>query len=234
MDVVAQFDPTVTQQLSQGPGGTFTVSGTADVKFLVFNESNISLLFLFPDGRRAYIPAWMGMPFCITYPPGQTIWVQEQVLSASGPPISQVYIQTFTQAEPMPTTPFSLVRQTNIGNIQASMNSATNIVNDGNAPATQIVEATPSGQTGGSATQVFNNGKIILGNSQVAPSIICSQYGIASTADLIDAFAIPGTIYIKASGGLIIFQSPNGVNIARLDRNGNLTIKGALTQHGSP
>lgn len=60
------------------------------------------------------------------------------------------------------------------------------------------------------------------------------KLGVNSAGDLIDA---SGTdIYIKApGGGNIIFQSPNGTNVARINgTNGNMVIKGSLTQNGAP
>lgn len=61
------------------------------------------------------------------------------------------------------------------------------------------------------------------------------KLGVNSAGDLIDASG--GTdIYIKAPGsGNFIFQSPNGTNVARINgTNGNMVIKGSLTQNGAP
>lgn len=61
------------------------------------------------------------------------------------------------------------------------------------------------------------------------------KLGVASAGDFVDASA--GTdIYIKNPGsGKIIFQNPGGTNVGRFDAtSGNLTIKGSLTQNGTP
>ncbi len=86
------------------------------------------------------------------------------------------------------------------------------------------------------ATKITNSAHtaVVLTIDDQGDILFSGKLGLATNGDLIDAETIPGTTYIKAAGGKIIFQSPNGTDVASLDASGNLVIKGALTQHGSP
>lgn len=59
------------------------------------------------------------------------------------------------------------------------------------------------------------------------------KIGVVLAGDVIDASS-PNALYLKCrASGFIAFQDPNGSNIMIIDQNGNMKIKGTLTQNAS-
>ncbi len=92
-----------------------------------------------------------------------------------------------------------------------------------------------------------NDGSLVLLKGDFIDQIlfIYGQLNIASNAqisggklgrdnyqDVIDASGIDTNI--KAHGGKIIFESPDGTHTASIDASGNCVLKGTLTQNGAP
>ena len=99
-----------------------------------------------------------------------------------------------------------------------------NLLCDGNMTATGGLTAAGGGISVTHGGIGINVGPLIVTQGKI---------GTVSSGDLIDASA-GNDVYFKAAGGNIHFQTPNGTSVATLDTSGNLVIKGALTQHGSP
>lgn len=155
MIIVATFDPSMTTS------DTFTVP-QSNGKMVVWNESNISLMFSFQNGHTAYVPAWTGVLFCGPWGNVNVTWQHQAVLASANPPLSQVVVEVYQTDEFISGTfPMPLTRQTNVGN-NIPVGAATNIVNDGNVAGTQIVEATVAGDPT-SAVSILNNGHMSLG-----------------------------------------------------------------------
>lgn len=131
----------------------------------VWNESNYGIRLTLGSGKQLTVPPWLGYPILARpYPMPVLTWAIAYQLSIGSPPVSLVNIEVFDPDEPLPSTiPISLSsRATNIGN-QGGTGTGNNLINDGNAPGTEIMEATPNDQ-GVSAVKEANDGS---GQTQV-------------------------------------------------------------------
>lgn len=260
MQVVTIFDPSITSSDS------FSVpQSSANGKMVVYNESNISLQFTFQNGYSAYVPAWMAVLFHGPFGNVNVTWEQQTILTGAGQaPLTQVVVEVYDCHEPIPGTyPAALVRQTNIGNSVPVSTSTSNIVNDGNASGTQVIEATVSGDAS-SAVVLTNNAAVTLGNAthnaavtltgnitQTGNQSITGNVTVAGTTSMTlgtghTVLATGGgaqthfddaKIYTDGNGTLVVTQNldVNGTtNLAGLSITGNIaTSAGNLSVHGT-
>ncbi len=211
MQIVATFDPSVTTP------NTFSVpQSSASGKMVVWNESNISIQLNFQNGDTTYVPAWTARMFCGNYGGSTVTWSQHSTLASSGPPLSQVVVETFASNESIPGTfPATLSRQSNIGNVVNTVGgTATAVQNDGNIAPTTIVESTVSGDAGSSVT-LTNSGVLTLGSAARSGTIkFFDNFGAAQNILTLDG--ANGTI-LQAAGHLVALSvtDQNGQVIAQ-------------------
>ncbi len=160
MNVVAVFDPTIVIS------DTFSVPQSgANEKMVVYNESSVSLTFIFQNGYTAYVPAWTALLFCGPFGSTNVTWEQQAVMISGSAPLSQVVVEVYSSGEPVPGTfPAALVRQSNIGNSINVATSATSVVNDNNIATTPVIETIVLGD-GSSCVKLSNSGVFSIGNA---------------------------------------------------------------------
>lgn len=122
--------------------------------------------------------------------------------------------------------------------VTAKVTSVTNLINDGNAAGTQIIEATPSGDSS-SAVSVLNDGTLVLGNSTHKGSISCSNgaftvdasgnvvvgSGAKITTPEVDSPAATDLVLNVPTGHTLLYKV-NGVQKAQFDGNGSYIAAG--------
>lgn len=160
----------------------------ADLSWIEFqNESSYSLAVT-AGGAQFQIPAWMGWPVELAAAPafGLPISVQPKAIlnyqaTAPGNTLSAIVYRRGER--PAQTAPYTLTRQTNVGNSIPVGNQASQVINTGNTAPTAVLSGTPTG--GGSPEAVINNdGSAILGGGL----LVISAAGIVTA---IPAAAIP-------------------------------------------
>lgn len=124
----------------------------------VFNESGCGLQVMFPGtGHGAYVPAgrWGDLPI----PPGVDTADYTVLYIVSGGQVNSLLCTYYAPGEPVPSAGALGNSPTGIsGAVTTSGSSGTAFIkNDGNAPATSIIESTPSDQSS-SATSINNDG----------------------------------------------------------------------------
>lgn len=224
MNIVTTFDPSVTTT------DTFTVpQSSANGKMVVYNESNVSLKFHFQNGSTAYVPAWTAILFCGPFGNVNVTWQQQATLSSASPPLSMVIVETYASGEPVPGTfPAALVRQTNIGNAVNTVSGVSaSIQNNGNTPATSIIEATPS-DAGSSTWQADNSGNLTV-KSDNAGTLITLLQLIAGASPSVKLAA--ATVLTEVLGNLKVDGSFESVGATTLDST--LTVTGDATFNGT-
>lgn len=255
--IVATFDP---QAAASGAFNASFPNGIGDI--LVFNESNVNLILVWP-GHEEYCPAWEAMPYHVESPQAQISWSQQSVLPTSGgAPIHQVVVIAYS-GKLLGSYPAPLVRQTNIGNDVSLGQAVTSVANDGNGFHTRFVESTVNGRAS-SGVQVYNEGNIVLGNSTDFGQLVLNgnSNGSGTYMDQIDfgfggcqigTFGSNNGQIQVLSNGQVIISCANGnmsiaidginqiinfkvgaTKVAHLDVNGNMVLKGTLTQNGNP
>lgn len=258
MQIVTIFNPAATTS------GTFNVqfsNGTG--KMLVINESAVNLTLQLPDGSTTYVPAGDRRLYCFSAASSTVQWQQQSILGGQAPEVSQVIIETYQPNEKIiETYPSPLTRQTQIQNIEAAVSSATVVTNDGNAAGTTILEATVSGDAT-SAVKLTNDGQLTLGTSSRPADVIFTgtfnaannNFQIDQNGNIVSCGVITfnaneavlrdsgnniilqnngGNRQIMATSGHFFIITINGIDVLSIDGNGNLIIKGSLTQHGTP
>ena len=123
---------------------------------VIYNESPLSVELDFPGvGNITLEPTFFETVFVTAdaYEWDGTVNIMPTAdLTITQPPSSFLRFVLFRRGEPIPLPHRgSLVRSTNIGN-QVSVTTTTSLINDGQAPATQIIESTPNDQ----AVSAFN------------------------------------------------------------------------------
>ncbi|SRR6266700_797496 len=199
MQVVASFDP------SLSASGQITIAQSSGAGKLVFyNESNVALILSFQNGGSAYLPAWVATIYCGNFG-GQVVrWAQQSVIASLLAPISLVIIEAYGAQECILNIfPATLVRQTNVGNsIKTAVVGTSTLVNDGNAAATQFIEATVLGD-GASAVSLTNDAIFKLGTAAHPGSVSFDNALITSNgAGTLTAAHISSTTPIDSLGGL--------------------------------
>ena len=226
MRIVETFNPATSTSNTFNAGFS---GGTG--KLVIYNESNINLQLSW-GSFSTYCPAWTAMLYCITTNSVNITWTAQSQLSSNNAPISQVIVEAYDTNEPvLGTYPQALMRQTNIGNAINVGAAATNIQNDGNAPGTQIIEATPSdtssvstwlADTSGNLTIKSDNAGVLTTLLQLiggaSPAVKLAAAGLLT--ELLGPLQVDGnTISGPSSGNLnlispnnIFFQVPSGSN----------------------
>jgi len=125
------------------------------------NESSVSLS-ISVNNNSFRIHPWELAKIDFGEPTQQVTWTQEVVLSNSASaPISLCLIDAYTPDEVISAAfPIPLVRNTNVGGV-VTTSIVTQLINDGNAPGTVIIETTPTGQPS-SALSVDNSGNVTI------------------------------------------------------------------------
>lgn len=158
MRFVQTFDPTATAS------GVINI-GTGDPgqKILIYNESATTLEINFQNGNTSYIHAWEANYWTIQIPTYELEWSAVRNLVGAGQsPASFVDVFVYGANERVEGTyPVQLARLINTGNLIAVASTGTNIINDGNAANSQIIEATQTGSSG-SNVSIDNSGNAAL------------------------------------------------------------------------
>lgn len=160
MRVIDAFDPSVAQ------------SGNIDVgivnpgaKVLLYNLSLVTIKLNFNNGSTALLHAGEANFWVLDGITPTIQWSQYDMLNAASPPISKVTGTVYEAKEPVNGVyPMALQYQTNIANpggVNTNVNATQSIVNDGNAPGTSIIEATPS-DASASTWQADNKGNLTV------------------------------------------------------------------------
>jgi|SRR5882724_838707 len=199
MQLVASFDP------SLSTSGQVTIAQSSGAGKLVFyNESNVALILSFQNGSSAYLPAWVATIYCGNFG-GQVVrWAQQSVIASLLAPISLVIIEAYGAQECILNIfPATLVRQTNVGNsIKTAVVGTSTLVNDGNAAATQFIEATVLGD-GASAVSLTNDAIFKLGTAAHPGSVSFDNALITSNgAGTLRAAHISSTTPLDSLGSL--------------------------------
>ena len=141
------FDPTSTTPVDTQLGNS--TSGC----ILIHNLSQYELLVTTPDAlMNSFVAAWGWRRFDVSDPMPKIKWSIVATPNQANPPLSAVFVESYELKSDAPPQYFGVYqRQTSVGN-QVSVTQTTSLKNDGQAPATPIIESTPSDQ----AVSAFN------------------------------------------------------------------------------
>lgn len=149
---------------------------------VLYNESP-NLVMVQWGASSMWLPAWTGDRFDMALDAGYNgnfRLVGQSISTATGAPSSVVMGNVYAAGEHIPGTfPVALVRQTNLGNSVPVSTSTNQVINDGNAAGTQVLEATPTG-AGGSQAIITNQGAATLGGGNVTLDTAGNLAGLAS------------------------------------------------------
>ena len=141
------------------PTGSFDLTARKG-KFVFSDESCNNLVVTFSNGFTRKIPAGIASLVCLDVP--GTLITYTTISTLNIPCIDACDIDFYETYETLPETyPSSLVRQTIVGNSLNLATSTTSIVNDGNNPLTQIIEAKPNDALT-STWQADNSGNLTI------------------------------------------------------------------------
>src|SRR6266849_851742 len=220
MQVLASFDP------GAAMNGNLDVSAAdSGCKILLYNLSIVAIKLNFENGATAILHAGEANYWELDGSTPTIEWSQYSVLGAAVGPLSMVTVTLYRPGEVLEGTyPFSLIYLLNLGNAIPLSTSASSITNTGNTAGTAIVTSTVSGD-GNNAVSITNDAQVtfgdamhnavvgIVGTETVTDLLVTGRkIGKSSSGDIIDAGAGTDT-YIKARGGKIICQSPNGTSL---------------------
>lgn len=177
----------------------------------LYNESGYLLQVTIPGYGSDYLPAWTGDVWPLPPTFGGSVTVTPQsISSATGAPSSLVTATGYGKGERVPGQfPVSLARQVAVGN-QVSTTTNPSVQNDGNAAGTSVVEATQSGNTGGSNVSLLNDGTFTL-----------AQWASSTLTKLLQV--IPGAATALKLGSAA----------TTVETLGNAQVDGALTVTGA-
>ena len=226
MRIVQTFNPLTETSDTFNAGFS---SGTG--KLVIYNESNVNLALTW-GSFSTYCPAWTAMLYCITSNTVNINWQIQSQLSSNNAPISQVIVEAYENAEPvLGTYPAPLMRNTNIGNAINVGAAATNIQNDGNAPGTQLIEATPSDTSSVSTWLADTSGNLTIKSDHGGVLTTLLQL-IAGASPAVQVAAL--NVLTTLLGGLTVNQNLSVVGTTSLD-NGKITSDGSgdLTCQGA-
>lgn len=151
MFIVAAFDPskpTINTNLpvplagqgltaGTGPGGQLTLQGqSSSGKYVVFNESSVSIGLLLPNGNTFYVPSSDRRIICASnWPNGIIQWWQRNI--TAGPAlISEVLIEYYAPGEQITEVfPAPIVRQ-----VASTVASTQTLSNEGNPSNTEVID----------------------------------------------------------------------------------------------
>lgn len=151
---ITSFDPT--QKALASFANTLPAGGVGSLVF--YNDSGVTIDAMW-NSEFKIIPAGMIDEISICDPAQIIQWQQDYILNnVSSWPASVVKVIGYRPDEKLPYAafPVPLQRTSNVGNSIPVSTSTTSLQNDGNAPATQVYETTPSDQ-GVSADKWFND-----------------------------------------------------------------------------
>lgn len=200
---IASFNPGATMP---APIDTTMGQQASKQQLYVWNESNYGITLTLAPGKTLTVPPWLGYPITARAFPMPTItWSVAYALTIGSPPVSVVNIEVFDPDEPLPSTqPISLSsRATNIGN-QGGTATGNNLINDGNAPATEIIEATPNDQ--GVSADKWNNdasGQKQILSAGVQRNVVHVVRGNATTGKAAVDFGDAGDLSITTFHGTL-------------------------------
>ena len=175
----------------------FTLQGIqdplTDIAWFEFqNESSYSLAVRC-GGYQFQIPAWTGWPVATAFSAGFGLPINirpKAILnyqsSAPGNTLSTIIYRTGER--PAHTAPYTLARQTNIGNSVPVGTQVSQVVNTGNTAPTAVLSGTPSGAS--SPQAVINNdgsatlggGLMVINNVGVFTSLPADSIPVAALA----------------------------------------------------
>lgn len=236
--------------LVQRGGSVGVRSGKAHLR--LFNESGVGLQIRFDSGREDVVPAG-AWPLYEIGAEQALVWTALYILP--GAPHSAVYGVLYEPGETVPATPVLGNSPIGIGGTVATT-TGQSLKNDGSAPATAIIEATPSDQAASSIT-LDNDGSgfirvlsanllrsllnVVRGNTGAGKAAftlgdsgdtsITTLYGVIGTGSVVPpatlaAGAIPAGVTLPA-GQVSAGTLPTGVAQTAISSDG-----GALTSDG--
>jgi hypothetical protein len=245
MKMITSFDPTT------ATSGTFDhkVSNPCGGVYL-FNESNVWLQLRLPGGHQVGLPAWWARFYRLDEVLEPILWSELATISTIASPLSQVYGEAYESSElknrsfydgPIPRNPY-------IANQVSSAVSTNQVINDGNPAGTTVVEATQSGNTGGSNLYAGNDGTFYVGYwsgsgynkyfqlvSASTPKVILGKGTFIRSLDAAGANEA-NILGVDGSGNTFIQNHPtnnetviydkNGVPLVTVDSSGNVKAKG--------
>jgi hypothetical protein len=194
------FDPSDTMQ-----GMTFINNIQGYIGYLlIYNDSMITISISY-QGYNRTVPAGMFLWLKIATEVDTFTWAQEQIFPNVGQaPSSAVIIEGADISEKeyveRLASPVALPRITNVGNSVPINTSSSSVVNDGNPPGTNVVEATPAA-AGSSQLLLKNDGTGVLGNGNllIGATVLSVQGGYTIAAPAIGAGFLGVTTEIGTS-----------------------------------
>lgn len=221
MRVIPSFDPAAQKN------GTISVgSANEGSKILLYNLSIVNIQISFENGSTALLHAGEANYWILDGTTPTLDWAQYSILNTYQAAISQVTGTVYNPHEEITGTyPMSLTYQLNIGNAIPVSTATNSIINDGNAPATPIVEATPSGDSS-STVQLSNSGVFKLGNA-THPGSFSTDNGKVSTDG-------SGNLTVQGHASLdnthiVTDGSGNITQVKAITSTGNITTSGTIT-----
>lgn len=226
--VINPFNPSTT------PSGQFTIGLVNGGWLFVHNESPVILQFQAGiNAGPVLVTAYAARCFSVAIGTATVTYkTLAQVQDPTQAPISQVYVEGYDPNEWTGGELFTaLSRQVNVGNSLPLSTTANNLVNDGNAPGTQIIEATDTSGVG-SDLVITNSGAITTHglitvtnvgqpNGDVLKLVNSNDNTYNTTLGLGDAASIFGA-------GLWAFDvKNNGTVFSLLDKNG-MSLNGRI------
>lgn len=234
MKMIQSFDPTA------ATSGSFDhkVSNPCGGVYL-FNESNVWLQLRMPGGGYVGLPAWWSRFYRLDQVLEPIQWQELATISTVSSPLSQVYGEAYESSElknrsfydgPIPRNPY-------IANSVSSTVSTNQVTNDGNPATTTVVEATQSGNTGGSNLFMGNDGSFYFGQwvssayekylQGVPGATPYLELGAKAVLKWLDqSGANLSTILGITSGGNTFLQAHStGNNIQLKDKNANSILE---------
>lgn len=202
------------------------------------NESSVSLLVTVGSDSFRIHP-WELAKIDFTEPTQSVAWAQEVILTnAASAPISLCLVDAYTPDEPISAAfPIPLVRNTNVGGV-VTTSIVTQLINDGNAAGTVVLETTPTGQAT-SAASLDNSGNFVIRGLDNSVWTVLFQIAAGGAGNSTQRFNT--TLQLaKAQGGadaeLVQLQSSDASPAARWtinQTNGNSALKIVDNTNGS-
>lgn len=232
MRLVSYFDPS----LSTG-GRIDTEIADAGAKLLLRNASPYNMQLSFQDGSTPMIGAWEINYWTIDGYTPSIDWVMLPSLDVAPPPISQCFVIVYEPGERIEGTyPSQMAHQTSIGNSQGvntNLTTTDNVKNMSNPFLTPIVTGQPNSAVF-PFTAIYNDGTMQMtpisnGASTPVLSITQGAYNTPAQVSLQDVVSIG-----LQPGARLYITDSNGNHIASIDANGNMRLKGVLTQNTTP
>lgn len=220
MKMIQSFDP------SAAASGTFKhqVANPCGGVYL-FNESNEWLQLTLPDGGKVGLPAWWARFYHLQDVQGPVLWQVLDSIATVASPLSKVYGESYERNEivgrgfydgPIPRNPY-------IANSVSSTVSTNQVVNDGNPAVSTVIEATQSGNTGGSNLFAGNDGSFY--NAQWVSGVYTKLLELAPGANPILKFG--AKLFLQAFD----HAGANLSNILGIDSSGNTALQAHKTNN---